>query len=84
MDAIKHYPLPLADNTISIPEGAEPLSVEVQNGITVMYARVNTEEPLETRRFMVFQTDAPMPRNLGLTYIGSFRYKEVVFHTFWT
>ena len=84
METVYKYPLgmPNDDITIEMHEGAEILYIEVQHGIPCLWARVNTNKPIERKHFRMAGTGHPL-NNAG-KHIGSFLMEEgkLVFHLF--
>tara|TARA_R110000782_G_scaffold241474_1_gene327936 strand:- start:673 stop:999 length:327 start_codon:yes stop_codon:yes gene_type:complete len=65
------YQMPVLESfEMQLPEGAEIIRMEDQEGLFWLWAVVNTEAPLETRSFKVFKTGAKMPDGVDLKYIG--------------
>jgi hypothetical protein len=65
------YQMPvLEDFEMELPQGAEIIRMEDQDGMFWLWAVVNTEAPLETRKFKSFKTGAMMPTDVELKYIG--------------
>lgn len=65
------YQMPVLEQfTMELPEGAEIIRMQDQDGLFWLWAVVDTEKPLETRSFMAFKTGAPIPRDVALSYVG--------------
>lgn len=78
------YPLPLGDwVTVQMPEGAIPLSVQVQWGNPVLWARVTVGQPPVAHHFRIAGTGHDLGSNVG-RHIDSFQLHggELVFHVF--
>lgn len=74
------------DITIEMPEGAEVLCVQTQNGQPTLWALVDSSNPLERRRFVGSDTGHPIPDDSG-KYVGTFQIDRIkgrtlVFHVF--
>jgi hypothetical protein len=71
------------DATISMPVGAEILSVAVQNNQPCVWAMVDPDAPRENRSFKTVPTGADFDTR-SLKYVGSFHDEEgwMVFHLF--
>lgn len=82
MKVTYQFPLEHSSTTLMLPQSAQVLHVDVQDDITVLWALVDTEEPMEDRRFEVFQTGMGMPKHLNYQYISTFHYKGSTFHAF--
>jgi len=69
--AIWKYELAITDyQTVAMPEGAEVLFVEKQQGILYLWAKCTTKNPVHDRGFWIVGTGHPLPYHLG-RYIGS-------------
>jgi hypothetical protein len=68
---------------IEMPEGAELLTIQVQNGIVCLWALVSPNAPKEKRTLRVYGTGHPITSG-GLHYIGTFQLLSggLVFHVF--
>ena len=65
------YQMPVLERfEMQLPVGANILRVADMDGMFWMWAEVNTNAPVETRRFMAFKTGAEMPADVNLNYIG--------------
>lgn len=65
------YQMPVLEQfTMKLPAGAEIIRMEDQGGMFWLWAVVNTEAPLEDRRFRAFKTGAKMPDGVALRYLG--------------
>lgn len=77
------YPLSITDRQIvSMPQGAQILTVQVQHDTPCLWALVNSENPLQARGIQIFGTGHPAS-NAG-EYIGTFQVAggSLVFHVF--
>jgi hypothetical protein len=84
MNTIWKFPVEVADRfVVPMPSGAEVLSVQMQNDVPVMWARVDDTAPVVDREFAVHGTGHPVPSNRG-RFIGSFQMLggRLVFHLF--
>ena len=73
--------------TVSMPRGAEILTVQVQNGAVCLWAKVDTEAPSQLRDIETFGTWHPMAEESGARrqYIGTYQLRrggDLVFHVF--
>ena len=79
------YELPPLGDWISMtmPEGAEPLCVQVQGGRPCMWARVVVGRPPVVHHFRIAGTGHDLGSNVG-RHIGSFQLEggALVFHVF--
>lgn len=66
---------------IMMPRGAEILTVNVQSDIICIWARVDTHEPYEGRRFCITATGTPCPPD---KYVGTVLMHDgnFIFHVF--
>lgn len=92
--SIWKFPIQINDNvTISMPQGAEILTVQTQqigkfnpDKTPCLWALVNPNNATEERSFEVFGTGHPMHCDMGVDrkYIGTFQIRggELVFHVF--
>jgi len=65
------YQMPVLEEfTIDLPQNAWVLRVEDIDGMFWMWAMVDTNAPVETRRFRAFKTGAPIPSDRVLGYVG--------------
>lgn len=69
--------------SISMPKGAEILSVQEQHGKTCIWAMVNPNAPLEIRKIVIYGTGHVLPNDPG-QFIGTFQLQSgaYVFHMF--
>src|SRR5690606_30514053 len=65
------YQMPVLERFVMmLPAGAEIIRMADQGGMFWLWAVVDTEAPLEERRFRAFKTGAEMPADLSLRYVG--------------
>lgn len=83
MKTIYKYPLMLHDESIDMPVGAEILSLQAQIGRPVIWALVDTEQPLHKRRFRTYGTGNAIHDPDG-RYIDTFQTHDgvMVWHVF--
>lgn len=91
MQTVGKFPFQISDIVeLEMPEGAEILVVESQPVYSLasaeqacMWARVDTEAPMERRRFRLCGTGHPLKENVGGHY-GSFQMAKgrLVWHVF--
>ena len=69
--------------TLNMPEGAEPLCIQVQSGTPCLWARVTVGNPPVLHHFRMAGTGHDLGSNVG-RHIGSFQMAggELVFHVF--
>ena len=83
MKSIWKFGLEVTDEqTVEMPVGAKPLSVQVQHGTPCLWALVDTKAPKQKRIVQIFGTGHPVA-NEG-DYVGTFQTEggALVFHTF--
>jgi hypothetical protein len=78
------YPLPKGLNLLEMPEKAIPRSVQIQGGQLCLWAEVQTNQPLEKRRFIVIGTGHPFPpvETRPDIYIGTVQDGALVWHIY--
>lgn len=84
MITIWKFPLKVEDRQrISLPFGAELLSVQMQHDKPCLWARVHTDQPLEDRVIFTQGTGNPIPEGAG-RFIGTYQLNggNLVFHVF--
>jgi hypothetical protein len=78
------YPLKLTDyQQITIPQGAQPLSVMVQNGIPCLWILLDHRNPPESVLVRIYGTGYEVAGDPG-RHCGSFQLEggDLVFHVF--
>lgn len=81
MITIWKYPLALVDvQEVTMPQCADILTVQVQDGVPCLWAIVDTAYGLTSRKFHIFGTGKPIRD--GLKYIGTFQTPPFVWHVF--
>lgn len=84
MNSIWKYPLRVVDEqTLDVPEGAEVLTVQVQNGTPCLWARVDPTAPKTPRKIITHGTGHLVPETTG-RYIATYQIEggALVFHVF--
>jgi hypothetical protein len=83
MITVFKYPLPTwhGPQEHELPEGAKILCVGPQRAFTYLWAEVDTEKPLEVRRFHLVGTGGELPAG-RLTYIGTSIESVFVWHVY--
>tara|TARA_R110000782_G_scaffold172548_2_gene264142 strand:+ start:504 stop:830 length:327 start_codon:yes stop_codon:yes gene_type:complete len=65
------YQMPVLEEfEMELPQSADIIRMSSEGGMFWLWAVVNTEAPLETRKFKSFKTGAMMPTDVELKYIG--------------
>ena len=88
MMTIYKYQIPIQDSIkLTLPKDALILSFQIQNGIPVLWAMVNTEAEREERSFLLFGTGHPIRITEGkhnLQFIGTIQDENLplVWHLF--
>lgn len=84
MKTIWKYPLDICDlQQLSIPEGFEPLHIDVQADVPCLWCRVDSEQPKQPVILFTVGTGNPIPEAAG-GHIGSYQVYsgKLVFHVF--
>ncbi len=76
--ATKVFPIP-HDFEINVPAGAEFLSIQLQDGVATIWAKVNTDHPLLPWRVFIFGTGMEMPDDPG-KFLGTIQHGHLVWH----
>lgn len=79
------YDLEITDEQkIKMPLKAKVLCVQIQNGLPKIWIKVNPENEKEERTFLTVGTGHIMLKNDMQydEYIGTYQFKELVFHLF--
>jgi hypothetical protein len=85
MRTIYKYPVEVRDTfTLSLPKGAEILTVQEQRGSVFMWALVDRDAESEERSFRLAGTGHPIEDGLDLRHVGTFQMHGgvLVFHVF--
>ncbi len=75
------WKFPLAGD-VSMPAGAKPLTVQTQNGETVLWAEVDPKADMVTHRFTVVGTGWAGGLPGGRNYLATFQTGPLVFHVY--
>lgn len=83
MQTIWKIELTAGSGAATLPKGAKPLSIHLQNGSPQMWLMVDPDQELEQRHFHIAGTGHELPDNLG-DFIGTFLVQNdtLVFHVF--
>lgn len=84
MVTIYKYQFDIADSVkIKMPLNAEILSVQVQNGIPTLWARVDTDNSIAIHTLLIFGTghEIPIPFTEAI-HIGTIQLNGFVWHIF--
>lgn len=77
------YPLKIVDEQeIYIHEHAKILTIQVQDNIPCIWARINPNGSLIKRKIAIHGTGHECPYYRDDQYIGTFQYGPLVFHAF--
>jgi hypothetical protein len=85
MRSIFKYPIQITDvQTLSMPEAAEILTVQIQDGVPCLWAIVDTQVVNQERVIEVFGTGRPLHQDMGISrvYIGTVQERPFVWHVF--
>lgn len=61
---------------VSLPDCAEILSLQLQRGVPVIWARVDIDKPKRRRLVYVYHTGSNCDGSLHMDYLGSIQYEE--------
>ncbi len=71
---VYRYPVPFDDIVdIKMPIGARLLTIQVQHGEPKLWALVDPDRPVVTRRFRIADTGHPVEDWEATAYVGSFQ-----------
>ena len=76
------YKLETFDCAIKVPKGITPLHVAVQYGNIIVWALVDPEAPLISRRFKVIGTGTPINTTGDEKFLGTVFQGHLVWHVF--
>jgi len=84
MNTIYKYKLQPNFGRLEMPQGAQVLTVQMQDGTPCLWARVDTDRALEWRSFDVYGTGHEMPDDPRLVYVATFQMDggALVWHVF--
>jgi hypothetical protein len=82
MSTIYKYVLSQPYQGVSMPNGAEILSVQLQGENVCLWAKVNPSEPMRIRNIWMFGTGHPLPEMTNLVFIGTVQVGQLVWHFF--
>ena len=86
MQAVWKYAIPInEDFAVELPEGAVPLTVQMQRGLAFLWMQVDPRARRVLRHFAVIGTGHEYPMD-GWRYIGTFQLESgaLVFHLYET
>lgn len=69
-------------NVLRMPDGAEPLSVQMQDGVPCLWALVEDDYEATERTFSFAGTGHAIPATLVTDYIGTIQQGPFVWHLF--
>jgi hypothetical protein len=84
MKVVWKYEIPVQDHfALSMPAGAQILSVQTQHASPVLWALVNPDLPRDTVHFRLAGTGHPLPEG-NLQFVATFQVAggSLVFHVF--
>jgi hypothetical protein len=82
---IYKYPVVVDDEfSVDLPDGAQILSVDTQQGEPMMWAMVDPTAPKSKRAFRVIGTGHPIDDADHLSFVGTFQVRggSLIFHLF--
>ena len=68
--------------TIDMPEESKIIHIEIQYGKPTLWAVVNTESPIKTKKFKLIGTGHPIELNNKLNYLKTFSESIFIWHLF--
>jgi len=82
MKTIEKYQLGWpAQEQITMPRGAQLLTVGMRDGLPCLWALVETDQPDERRQFIIYTTEQALP-SWPKAYVGTIYSIENVLHVF--
>lgn len=81
MSAVWKYNLLLSKSSLILPKGAELLTVQHQNDIPRLWARVDPLAPLESRHIRIIETGEEF-NEPSATHISTWQHGPYVWHAF--
>ena len=81
METIYKYPLG-PETILKLPPGAQPLTVQLQDGESMLWVKLDPAAPTISRHFRCVGTGHIITDGDRLTYIATFQLDGVVFHAF--
>ncbi len=84
MRTVHKFKLPYGSNVIDIHEGAETLSVMVQDDVPCLWAIVDTERPVVKRHFIIYATGSELKEPETLLWVATFGHLDnnFIYHCF--
>lgn len=84
MNTIYKYPFPITDLfELKMPAGSKVITAMMQNGTPCLWAEVDTEKQMETKRFAVLRTGDPISRMIRTKkYIATFQHDVFIWHLY--
>lgn len=80
MKTIRRYPI---DNgSIPILQGAEIISIQVEEGLPYIYAMVDTDAHIDWKVFVIIKSEMPILENFDYKFIGTFQARFETYHAF--
>lgn len=83
MKTIWKFPLYIVDEqTVQLPDTAQPLSVQIQDGEPCLWALVDPQAPSNPRRVKIFGTGNPVDISGNWNFVGTIQERIFVWHIF--
>lgn len=84
MFTVYKYPLPHKRRIVQLPKGAHVLTVQMQDELPYLWAKVDPTQPLESRIFHIYGTGQSIPDYSVLAYVATFQEHggALVWHVF--
>lgn len=85
MKTIYKYQIEIQDKfTLEMPKHAKILTVQTQFGTPCIWAKIDPDEPIVKRKFLLLGTGHDASKVYEELYIGTFQMHSFVFHLFET
>lgn len=84
MNVIWKYMLSPGASELRMPADAQVLTVQTQNGVPQLWAKLNPAKPATPRVFVMYGTGQPMPDDPTLVHVATFQLADggLVLHVF--
>ena len=70
-------------SVLQLPEDAQPLTVQCQQGEPVLWVKLDPQAPTQPRTFVCYGTGHPLDATTGQQYLATFQLANgLVFHVF--
>lgn len=80
MKTIRKYPI---DNgSLPMVEGAQIISIQVEDGLPYIYALIDTEADVDWKVFVIIKSEMLILETFDYKYIGTFQARFETYHAF--